>query len=76
MRASAIKERKDRHVPLVSIIYTPSVPIYNPFYFFFSSHFLRKVVNTINVSILYVNMTKLSFVCMCIKFDFSYFKIS
>jgi len=26
------------------------------------------------VSVLCVNITKLSFVCMCIKFDYSYFK--
>jgi hypothetical protein len=44
-----------------------------PLYF---SHFLRKIVSAINVSVLCVNITKLSFVCMCIKFDFSYFKIN
>ena len=38
------------------------------------SHFLRKVVCAINVSILCVNITKLSFVCMRIKLDFSYFQ--
>jgi len=37
---------------------------------------LRKVVVAINVFILRVNITKLSFVCMCIKFDFLYFKTS
>jgi len=41
--------------------------LYKPLLHF--SHFLRKVVSTINVSILCVNITKLSFVCMCIKFD-------
>jgi len=37
-------------------------------------YFLRKIVSAINVSILCVNITKLFFVCLCIKFDFSYFK--
>lgn len=60
-------------MPLV-LLCTPSVPIYNPPLLF--SHFLIKVVSVVNVSILCVNITKLSFVCMCIKFDFSYFKIS
>jgi len=32
------------------------------------------MVNVINVSILCINITKLSFVCMCIKIDFSYFQ--
>jgi len=40
------------------------------------SHFLRNVVGVINVSILCVTITKLPFLCMCIKFDFSYFKTS
>jgi len=40
------------------------------------SHFLRKVVNVINISILCVNTTKLSFVCIWNKFDFSYFMTS
>ena len=38
----------------------------------FSSHFLRKVVSVINVSILCANIIKLSSVCICIKFDFLY----
>jgi len=42
-----------------------------PFTFF---TFLKKIVNAINVYILDVNITKLFFVCMCIKFNFSYFK--
>jgi len=40
------------------------------------SHFLRNIISTINVFILCVNSTKLSFVCICIKFDFSYFNTS
>ena len=40
------------------------------------SHFLRKVVSVINVFVLCVNIIKLSFVLICIKFDFSYFKTS
>jgi len=51
---------------------TPSVPVCKPPLLF--SHFLRKVVTVINVSILCVNIIELYFVCMCIKFDFSYFK--
>ena len=39
-------------------------------------YFLRKIVNAINLFILYVNITKLCFVCICIKFHFSYFKIN
>jgi len=53
---------------------TPSVLVCKPLLLF--SHFLRKVVSVINMSILCVNITKLSFVCMYIKFDFSYFKTS
>jgi len=30
-------------------------------------HFLRKVVSAINVFILYVNITKLSFICILVK---------
>ena len=52
------------------ISYTTSVPICKPPLHF--SHFLKKVVNVIDVSVLCVNIIKLSFVCMCIKFDFSY----
>jgi len=33
-----------------------------------------KIVSVINVSVLCGNITKLSFVCMCVKFDFSYLK--
>jgi hypothetical protein len=40
---------------------TPSVHVCkHPFHF---SHFLRKVVSAINGSIVFVNITKLSFVC-------------
>jgi len=57
---------------VVFFIYTSYVPICKPPLLF--SHFLRKIVNVINVSIFCVNITKLFFVYMCIKFDFSYFK--
>jgi len=40
----------------------------------FIHNFLRKVVSVIYMSVLCVNITKLSFVCMYIKFNFSYFK--
>jgi len=50
----------------------PYIPLCR--YLLHFSHFLRKTVNVINVSILYVNITKLSFVCICITFDFPYFK--
>ena len=50
------------------VIDTPFVPIYKLLFLF--SHFLRKIVSEINVSFLCINITKLSFVCMCNKFDF------
>jgi hypothetical protein len=56
-----------------SMDYNFNTPFVHPLYF---SHFLRKVVSVINVAVLCINITKLSFVCMCIKFDYSYFKTS
>jgi len=43
-------------------------------YFIFFSYFLRKIINAINVFILCLNITKLSFVYICIKFDFHILK--
>ena len=38
--------------------------------------FFKKVIGVINVFILCVNITKLSFVCTWIKFNFTYFQAS
>jgi len=57
---------------MTQVIITPSVPIYKSLLYF--SHFLRKIVSPINVFTLCVNITKLSCVCIRIKFDFFIFQ--
>ena len=53
------------------VVSTHSIPIYKLHLSIL--YFFKKIVSAINVSILYINITKL---CMCNKFDILYFKIS